>query len=211
MRPLALCLVVLVASACGGAGAGRPTSAPSAEPAAGVPVPPGPALFDPEQLILPPEAFPIRDAGVTRDAPVPTHGWERQFTTGASPDFRWFTVRLFVLQPDVAATSFVKDNECGSVTWPDEKPMADALVAPPTGDGSTGCLYTFRDGARVLYVTTGFRNVGILVGTQPRRDLVSNALALDWASAIARQQISIIERILIAHPPPTVREASSAD
>lgn len=204
MRHLALCLVVLFVSGCGGAGVVQPTPAPTSEPTSGAAAPAGPVLFEPEQLIFPPEAFPIRDAGVTRDAPVAVHGWERQFTTGASPDFRWFTLRLFVLDPDVSSSTFITDNGCGSVTWPDERPIADALAAPRTGDDAKACLYTFGDGARVLYLTTGYRNVGLLVGTQPRRDLVSNTLAIDWLAAIARQQVSIIERVLIAYPPPTV-------
>ncbi|MDE3111422.1 MAG: hypothetical protein KGN00_05145 [Chloroflexota bacterium] len=212
MRRIALCLLVLAASACGGAIVGKPTPAPTAEPtAAGVAVPPGPILFEPQQLILPPEAFPVRGAAVSHDAAVAGRGWERQFTTDASPDFRWFSVRLFVLDPDVTAAAFVKDNGCGSVTWPTEVPTADALVASNVGEAATACLYTFRDDGRVLYVATGYRNVGLLVGTQPRRDLVSNALAIEWASAIARQQISIIEKILIAHPPPTVRDTSGSE
>lgn len=209
MRQIALCcLFAIAASACGGAIAGVPTPPPTAEPSARVAVPPGPIVFEPQQLIMPPDVFPIRGAAVSHDASVPGRGWERQFTTDTSPDFRWFTVRLFVLDPDVTPASFVTDNGCGTVTWPTEIPTADALVAPSVGDGATACLYTFRDDARVLYVTTGYRNLGLLVGTQPRRDLVSNALAIDWAAAIARQQISIVEKILIAHPPPTVRDAT---
>lgn len=211
MRQIALCLLAVAASACGGAVGGRPTPAPTAEPSAGLAVPPGPVLFEPQQLIMPPEVFPIRGSAVSRDVSVPGRGWDREFTTAGSPDFRWFNIRLFVLDPDVPATSFVNENGCGSVTWPTEIPTADTLVAPSVGDDATACLYTFRDDARVLYVTTGYRNVGLLVGTQPKRDLVSDALAIEWASAIARQQISIVEKILIAHPPPTARESANSD
>ncbi len=205
MRQIALCLLMLAVSACGGAVAGPPTPAPTAPSAT---VPPGPVLFEPQQLIMPPEVFPIHGAAVSQDAAVAVRGWDRQFATDSSPDFRWFNIRLFVLDPDVTPASFLKDNGCGSVTWSTEVPAADVLVAPTVGDGSTACLYTFHDDARVLYVTTAYRNVGLLVGTQPRRDLVSDTLAIDWASAIAREQISIIQKILIAHPPPTVRDAS---
>ncbi len=202
MRQIVLCLVVLVASSCGGAVGAQPTPAPTADPTVGLTVPDGPVLFEPEQLIYPPETFPVRDAGVTRDAPIAVHGWERQFTTGASPDFRWFTVRLFVLEPDVSAATFVQENWCGSVTWPDETPASKELTAPAGSDGSVACVYTFTDSARAVYLTTGYRNVGLLVGTQPRRDAVTNALATDWLTAIARNQITIIEKVLIAYPPP---------
>jgi hypothetical protein len=203
MRQTVLCLIVLVASACGGAAGARPTPAPTADPTVGLAVPDGPVLFEPEQLIYPPEAFPIPGAAVTRDAPVAVHGWERQFTTGASPDFRWFTLRLFVLEPDVPAAAFVRENGCGSVTWPDEKPAAKELPAPAANGGGAACVYTFTDGARAVYLTTSYRNVGLLVGTQPRRDAVTNALATDWVTAIARDQIAIIGKVLIEYPPPT--------
>lgn len=202
MRQIGLCAVLLIASACGGAAVVPPTPAPTVEPTAGLAVPDGPVLFEPEQLIYPPEVFPIRDAGVTRDAPIAIHGWERQFTTAASPDFRWFTVRLFVLEPDVAPESFVKENGCGSVTWPAESPAAIPLA--PAATDAAGCAYTFSDGARAVYLATGYRNVGVLVGTQPRRDAVSNALAADWLAALARNQIRIIQKVLIAYPPPSV-------
>ncbi len=202
MRRIALSIFVsmatVVASACGGATRDKPTPPPPTETARPVAVPAGPVLYEPEQIILPPEEFPIKDAAVARDAPVATHGWERQFATEGSPDFRWFTVRVFVMEADVPASAFVKDNGCGSVTWPDEHPLADQLAAPHAGDDTVACLYTFKDGARVLYLTTGYRNVGLLVGTQPRRDLVSNSLAADWTASIARLQISIIERVLAA-------------
>ncbi len=202
MRRIALSIfvpiVIVVVSACGGAAKGDPTPPPPTDTAPAIAVPAGPVLYEPEQIVLPPEDFPIKDAPVARDAPIATHGWERQFATESSPDFRWFTVRVFVMDADVPASTFVKDNACGSVTWPDERPLADKLTAPNAGDASLACLYTFKDGMRVLYLTTGYRNVGLLVGTQPRRDIVSNSLAVEWTAAIARLQISIIEKVLAA-------------
>lgn len=190
--------LVLVVSACGGAVVTDPTSAPASDPTAALVVPDGPVLYEPEQLIVPPEVFPLSAAEVARDAPIATHGWEREFATPASPDFRWFTVRLFVLEPDVPATTFVRDNGCGSVSWPDERPSAKELLAPRSGDGATACQYLFADGARVLYYATGYRNVGILMATQPRRGEVSDGLAVDWLAALARQQIAIIGGVLSA-------------
>ena len=194
-------LVLLVASACSGPGAADPSPPPSAVPVEGVIVPPGPVLFEPEQLIFPPEVFPLA-AEVSRDAPLVVRAWERQFTTSASPDFRWFTVRLYVLDPDVASSGFVAENGCGSVTWTGERPTAKELVAPPAGDGARACGYGFGDGSRVLYYATAYRNVGLLVATQPRRDAVTDALALDWLAAIAREQIAIIGGVLVKVPPP---------
>ena len=195
---LFLSMAAVVAAACGGATRDRPTPPPPTDTAPAIAVPAGPVLYEPEQIVLPPDDFPIRDAAVARDTPIATHGWERQFATESSPDFRWFTVRVFVMDADVPASSFVKDNGCGSVTWPDERPLADQMPSPHAVDASVACLYTFKDGARVLYLTTGYRNVGLLVGTQPRRDVVSNSLAVDWTAAVARLQISIIERVLAA-------------
>jgi hypothetical protein len=159
-------------------------------------VPAGPVLFQPEQLIFPPEEFPVTDAEVAHDAPVGSHGWERQFLTPSSIDFRWFTVRLFVLEPDVTGPRFVADNGCGAVTWSDELPAATELDPPRTGDAARACRYAFRDGARVLYLTTGYRNVGMLLAAQPRRDEMSDELSLKWLSAIGQKQIAIIGRVM---------------
>lgn len=195
MRPWPL-IVLLVASACAQVRAPDPTPAPTTDPSAGLNVPAGPVLYEPEQLIFPPEDFPIGGLEVARDAPIAVHGWERQFALPASPDFRWFTVRLFVLEPDVTSTRFVADNGCGSVAWPGESPTAKEVLAPRSGDGASACRYDFGDGGRVLYYTTGYRNVGILVAAQPRRDAVGDALAVDWLASIARRQIAIIGGLL---------------
>lgn len=191
-----LLVALILASACGGPRATEPSPPPATDPTAAVVAPDGPVVYEPEQLILPPELFPFRGVEVARDAPVATHGWERQFATPASADFRWFTVRVFVLEPDVPATAFVRDNGCGSVSWPDERPSAKELLAPRAGDGATACGYRFADGSRVLYYASGYRNVGIVVGTQPRRDEVNDALAVDWLAALAKQQIAIIGGVL---------------
>lgn len=143
--------------------------------------------------------FPFAGAEVARDAPVATHGWERQFTTPASVDFRWFTVRLFILEPDVAGSTFVRDNGCGTVSWPGERPAVKELIAPHSGEDASACRYGFSDGARVLYYTTGYRNVGIEVATQPRREEVNDELAVGWLAALARQQIAIIGGILASN------------
>jgi len=207
-----LAVALLAGSACSAlARSGPPTAAPNGDPTAGLAVPAGPVLFEPEQLIFPPEVFPLPDVAVASDAPLTVHGWERQFATATSPDFRWFTVRLFVLEPDVPSARFIGDNGCGSMTWSGEHPKAEAVGAPPrSGDGATACRYEFPDGQRVLYYATGWRNVGILIGTQPRRDEMTDVLALDWLAALARQQIAIIGHVLVAYPPPAgaVRGAS---
>jgi hypothetical protein len=181
-----------------------PAAAPAALPATGPEAPAGPVLFEPEQLILPPEEFPLPGFTVARDAPLLTRGWERQFAADDSPDFRWFTVRVHVLEPDVPGTMFVADHGCDAVTWPDERPSARELDAAPSGDAARACRYEFKDGLRVLYHTAAYRNVGIVVGMQPRRDAVSDRLALDWLAAIARLQISIIGRVLASDPPPAI-------
>lgn len=192
-------LVLLVASACSAPPAVDLTPAPSVDPTAGLAAPAGPVLFEPEQLIFPAEVFPL-PAEVERDGPLSARGWERQFATAASRDFRWFAIRLYVLDPDVRSERFVADNGCGSITWPEERPSAQDLKAPPSGDGARACGYRFSDGARVLYYATGFRNVGILVGTQPRRDAMTDPLAVDWLAAIARQQIAIIGKAVSEGP-----------
>lgn len=188
-----------------------PAPAPTVDPAAPAAVPSGPVLFEPEQLILPPEEFPLAGFRVARDAPLTAHGWERQFAADASPDFRWFTIRVHVLEPDVPSAMFVAEHDCDATTWPDERPSARELQAAPTGDASRACRYEFGDGLRVLYYTTGFRNVGIVVGMQPRRDAVTDRLAFDWLAAIARRQIAIIGRVLAAVPPPALPSAEAPD
>ncbi len=197
-----LVIALLVGSACSSALSAPPTAPPVADPLAGVAVPDGPVVFEPEQLILPPEVFPLPEVEVSRDAPLAKHGWEREFATRASPDFRWFTVRLFVLEPDVPSSRFVADNECASISWPGESPRIEQVKVPPrSGDAARACLYGFPDGQRVLYYVTGYRNVGILVGTQPRRDEMNDGLALDWVVAVARQQIAIIEKVAAVSSP----------
>jgi hypothetical protein len=195
-RGLAPFLVLILVSACAPARAADPSSPPTDDPSAGLVVPAGPVLFEPEQLIYPPEDFPLASAEVLRDAPIAAHAWERQFATPASADFRWFTLRLFVLEPDTSSTRFVAENGCGSVNWPDERAVPYDLAAPRTGEGSVACGYRFADGARVVYYTTGYRNVGIMVAAQPRRAEVSDDLAVKWLSSIARGQIAIIGRLL---------------
>jgi len=200
---LAICLAVAVATACGGAAeAADPSPAPTLDPAAALDVPVGPVLFEPEQLILPPEEFPLSGFSVARDEPIGDRTWERQFASATSPDFHWFTVRLYVLEPDVASTTFIEENGCDTVKWPDEVPDVREADAAPTGDGSRACRYEFIDGQRVLYHTTGYRNVAIVIGTQPRRDRMTDRLALDWLAAMARHQIAIIGRVLVTYPPP---------
>jgi hypothetical protein len=194
---LVLSVALLAASACGGAARTEPSPAPTGDPTKGLNVPPGPVLYEPEQLIFPPEAFPLRGAAVARDAPIAAHAWERQFALESSPDFRWFVVRLYVLEPDIPSSKFVADNDCDSISWGAEKPFVEAIGAPPaSGDGSRACLYRFGDGQRVLYYMTGYRNVGVVVGTQPRRDEMTNGMALDWVASLARQQIAIIGGVM---------------
>lgn len=162
----------------------------------------GPILFKPEQLILPPEEFPLAEFGVSIDQQLTTRAWERQFVSATSPDFHWFTVRLYILEPDVASTRFIEENGCETVQWPDERPDVREADAAPTGDGSRACRYEFADGQRVLYHTTGYRNVAIVVGAQPRRPEMTDRLTLDWLGALARHQIAIIGRVLQTYPPP---------
>jgi hypothetical protein len=186
---------LLAASACAAPRAVEPSTPPNVD-ALSAAVPAGPVMFEPEQLIFPPEDFPLGDIQVAHDGPVGAHGWERQFLTPSSADFRWFTVRLFVLEPDLSGSRFVADNGCGAVSWTDEQPSATDLDPPRTGDAARACRYGFRDGARVLYLTTGYRNVGMLLATQPRRDEMSDALSLRWLSALAQKQIAIIGRVM---------------
>ncbi len=191
-----ICIVLVVACACSSTRAAEPSPPPGGDPTLGLAVPAGPVLFAPEQLIFPPEDFPLASTEITRDAPQGVHGWVRQFDTPASADFRWFALHLFVLEPDVSATRFIADNGCGSVSWSGEKPTPADVDAPRARDDARACRYAFADGARVLYLATGYRNVGILVATQPRRAEVSDALAVGWLSALARDQIAIIGRVM---------------
>lgn len=203
IRRVAICLAVAAATACGGpAEAADPSPAPTLDPSPALDVPAGPVLFEPEQLILPPEEFPLSGFSVSRDEPIGGRTWERQFASAASPDFHWFTVRLYVLEPDVASKTFIEENGCETVRWPDEVPDVREVDAAPTGDGSRACRYEFIDGQRVLYHTTGYRNVAIVIGAQPRRDRMTDRLALDWLAAMARHQIAIIGRVLVTYPPP---------
>ena len=195
MRLHILVIALVVASACAAPRAVAPPSDPPAVDPQVAAVPTGPVIFEPEELIFPPEEFPL-DVDVSRDAPLGSHGWERQFMTPASPDFRWFTVRVFVQEPDVSGPRFVADNGCGAVTWPDEQPTAAELDPPRTGEAARACRYTFRDGSRVLNLATGYRNVGILLAAQPRRPEMTDDLSLRWLSAIGQKQIAIIGRVI---------------
>lgn len=201
LRGLAIGLAIAVATACGGAAeAADPSPAPTLDPPAAVNVPAGPILLEPEQLILPPEMFPLRGFSIARDEPIGGRTWERQFASATSPDFHWFTLRLYVLEPDVPSTRFIEENGCDTVRWPDEVPDASEVDTTTTGGGSRACRYEFSDGERVLYHTTGYRNVAIVVGTQPRRDRMTDQLALDWLAAMARHQIAVIGRAVVTYP-----------
>lgn len=159
-------------------------------------VPGGPILFDPEHLILPPEEFPLSGFEVTLDTARPERSWERQFMSAASRDFKWFTVRIFLLAPEVPSSSFITKHGCDAITWEGETPSWKELEPRPSGDGSRACRYDFADGLRVLYHTTGFRNLGIVVGMQPRRAEVTDEIALEWLASLAKQQIGIVGRVL---------------
>jgi hypothetical protein len=212
MRRIAICLTFLVATACGGAvEASDPSLPPTEDPVAGLDVPAGPVLLQPERLIMPAEEFPLADFTVALDKPLVPRAWERQFLSKTSPDFHWFTLRLYVLEPDVTATAFIKDNGCDTVKWPDELPEVRELDPSPTGDGSRACRYEFLDGQRVLYHTTGYRNVAIVIGVQPRRERMTDRLALDWLAAMARHQIAVVGRVLMAYPPPQIGTFGSPD
>lgn len=189
-------LVALAIGACGGQPrAEPPTPAPAGDRTAALAAPPGPVLFQPEQLIYPPEVFPLA-SDVGRDTAIGARAWEREFVPRTSIDFRWFLVRLYVLEPDVPSSRFVRENGCDTIVWAGEAPKIEELGAPASADGSRACAYRFADGQRVLYYMTGYRNVGIVVGTQPRRAEVSDALALDWISSLASRQIAIIGGVL---------------
>lgn len=207
-----MAVVFAFVAACGGAErVPDPSVAPTDDPVVALDVPVGPVLFEPEQLILPPEEFPLADFAVARDEPLTAHAWERQFVSSASPDFKWFTVRLFVLEPDVSSTTFIAENGCDTVRWPDERPDVREVDASPSGDGARACRYEFSDGLRVLYHMTGYRNVGIVVGAQPRRAEMTDRLSLDWLAAMARHQIAIIGRVLMTYPPPRIGSLGSPD
>ncbi|MBM4433843.1 MAG: hypothetical protein FJ028_01810 [Chloroflexi bacterium] len=189
-------LCALVVAACGGQPRSEPpTPAPPGDPAAALAVPEGPVLFEPEQLIYPPEDFPLA-SDVGRDTAIGTRAWEREFVPRTSIDFRWFVVRLYVLEPDVPSAKFVAENDCDTITWDAERPLVERIGAPAAADGSRACAYRFGDGQRVLYYMTGYRNVGVVVGTQPRRAEVSDTLAVEWISSLARRQIAIIGGVL---------------
>lgn len=202
IRRIGLCAVLVAASACGGTVTPEPSLPPTEDPIASLEVPVGPILYEAEQLILPAEEFPLADFTVARDEPLADRAWERQFVSSSSPDFHWFTVRVYVLDPDVRSTKFIEDNGCDTVQWPAERPAVNEVDAAYSGDGARACRYEFLDGGRVLYHTTGYRNVGIVVGAQPRRDRMTDRLVLDWLAAMARHQIAIIGRILVSDPPP---------
>jgi hypothetical protein len=207
IRRIGLCAVLAAASACGGPSAAAPeppTLPPTADPVAGLAIPEGPVLFEPQEIVLPADEFPLAGFTVARDLPITSaaRAWERQFASPTSPDFHWFLVRLYVLDPDVSSKAFIEENGCDTVQWPDERPDVREIEATPSGDGARACRYEFTDGQRVLYHTTGFRNVAVVVGAQPRRDRMTDRLALDWLSALARHQIAIIGRVLMADPPP---------
>ena len=199
---LGVCLALVVAAACGGQvpAAPLPAATPPTAVAGLESIPPGPILFEPEQLILPPEEFPVAGAQVASDSPIIGHGWERQFATSGSRDFKWFTLRLFLLDPDVPAASFIAGHGCEAIRWDGEAPVWKELDAMPSGDGARACRYEFSDGLRVLYHTTGFRNLGIVVGMQPRRAEVTDQVALEWLAVLATQQILVVGRVLKAAP-----------
>lgn len=195
---LAACLSLLIATACGGQSPVAPTPAATPPPTAAIVdgIPSGPILFEPQQLILPPEEFPLSGFEVALDTPRPERSWERQFMSAASRDFKWFTVRLFLLEPDMPSSAFIADHGCDAIKWEGETPSWKELAPRPSGDGSRACRYDFADGLRVLYHTTGFRNLGIVVGMQPRRAEVTDEIALEWLASLAKQQIGIVGRVL---------------
>ncbi len=151
----------------------------------------------PDQMILPPEEFPLAGYNVDQDERFGTGGWTREWRgTGA---FFWIKVEVIVLDPAIRARTAIAATTCDWSFTPPALSGAE-IAARVVGDGAKVCSYDFiGQPAGSLVYTTGSRNILVTVGVS--RMLASQAAATEFVASLADYQLWIVDRVA---PGPTV-------
>lgn len=183
-------LVVILTSSCKVVG-GDQSSSPSRDLTL-----PAPSIADaltlrPEQVILPPEEFPLARYSVDTDERVGTNGWTRKWS---GPDaFFWVRVYVTVLGPSASSRNGIAATTCDWTFTPPALSAAE-IAAPVVGDGAKACGYDFTDfPVGSLVYTTGTRNVLVTVGVYRRS--ASQAAAAKFVASLADYQLWIIDKV----------------
>lgn len=186
-RPIGGVLGIAVLAASTACNAGQPSQgAPSAPPILDA------VTFRPEQVILPPEEFPLNGYSVDMDERAGAQGWSRSWSgPGAFP---WVRVDVTVLSLSERSYASIAATACDQRTFTPPALRTAEVTAPVVGDGAKACSYDFQDApAGSLVYTTGTRNVLVAVGIWRGATTVASAAA--FAASLADYQLWIIDRV----------------
>jgi len=163
---------------------------------------PDAVTFRPEQVILPPEQFPLTGYGVDTDAQAGTDSWTRMWSgPGAFP---WVSVDVTVLDPSERSYDAIAAATCDHWTYTPPALSSGEIRAPVVGDGAKACAYSFQGApAGSVVYTTGTRNVVVTVGVWRRS--ATEAATTAFVASLADYQLWIIDKVAplsgVALPP----------
>ncbi|MHB8630774.1 MAG: hypothetical protein ACYC9W_02475 [Candidatus Limnocylindria bacterium] len=171
-----------------------------------------PAIADvvtlrPDQMILPPEQFPLPGYRVDTDERVGTNSWTRRWS--GSDAFSWVRVYVTVLGPSARSYNAIAATTCDQWTYTPPALSSAEIAAPVVGDGAKACAYDFQSlPAGSLVYTTGTRNVLVSVGVWRRS--ASPAAAAAFVASLADYQLWVIDKVaplagVALRPTPTVQ------
>jgi len=155
---------------------------------------------------LPLNEFPLSGYKISLDSGFQTY-WRRTFDplapVGAEYDYLDLGVTVIPGSPvEGEMRYYLGQNKCEATTdrggtHGGVGPKSAQLVTAPTvGDFSSACAFAFPDGFGKFDLNASYRNVLIWVQVSPRFGVTQSA-ALDQAIAIAKRQISVLDRISV--------------
>jgi hypothetical protein len=211
-----LAFFALLCQGCAPATAPALTQSPQANPTS------TPAIIGSAQdIIIDSRDFPLPGYSLNRNTiigcpgPGVGNGWRKTFSSvrilgQSTADYWQVTFHVCVYPDPTRASDTIADTNCawlftsGVDGLPPSAaellgrgtPAQSARIIPAEviGDGSVACRYQFRDATDWIVYTTGTRNVVVEVGVQQRLSTLSTGTAVSQAIALARLQLSLIER-----------------
>ena len=179
-----------------------PSSTASSPPTAA----PAPQLifFQPSELVLPLQQFPLSGYKITDDRANGGATWRRTFEpSGAGlSDFAYVAIDLSIyLDPSsqklpgslLFATSRCDTKSYGASSDGTIPSAGDLVTGPKVGDGSSICAFTFKNGVR-YDLGSANRNAFVYIQVAPRFPTSSQS-APDLAISVARIQWATVDRL----------------
>jgi hypothetical protein len=173
-----------------------PVTAP-ARSVAPTPLPTRAVALRADQMIMPPEVFPLGGYTIGRDEEIRPDRWRREFIS-SSGDYWWVFVDLSVYPSNIRGPDRVAASTCGD--YPFTAANGDPLLSqkeisgPVVGDAAKACLHHFGGTtADMTQYITATRNVVVVIVADPR--YASNAQALNLVVQLARQQVGLITQV----------------